>query len=133
MRAAALAVADNLLHRGPGIAVYAAQEIIATIRQCIQILQQTPIQRAFSEQTVWGVVRAILARYGHAQPDVDTYVRRGKAGLVVLSWLADSLPTLAGGFSLVVNLDHPVISAAQDWLESSLAVREGAAPAPAGV
>lgn len=129
MRSAALAVADNLLHRGPGIAVFAAKEIVATIQQCIQILQQSTVQRAFSEQSVWGVVRAVLGRYARSQPDVDTFVRRGKAGLVVLSWLADTLPSLASGFSLVVPLNHPVISAAQDWLESSLAVREGAATA----
>jgi hypothetical protein len=128
IRAAALEVANNLLHRGPGIAVYAAQEIIATIRQCIQILQQTSIQHAFSEHNVWGVVRAVLSRNAHAEPDVDNYVRRGKAGLMVLSWLADSLPAIGGGLQLVVSLDHPVIAAAQEWLESSLAVRESAAP-----
>ena len=54
----------------------------------------------------------------------------GLRAIVALSWLADALPALDGPTPATVPLDHPVIAAAEEWLESSLAVREGASPAP---
>lgn len=132
MRAAALRVAENLLHRGTGVDVFAAQEIVATIQQCIQILQQASLQRAFFERSVWGTVRAILRRYNQTEPDADNYVRRGKSGMMVLSWIAGALPDLAGSSPVAVDLDHPVIASAEEWLESSLAVREDPVSRPVG-
>jgi hypothetical protein len=132
MRAAALRVAENLLHRGTGVDVFAAQEIVATIQQCIQILQQPSLQRAFHERSVWGTVRGILRRYNQTEPDADNYVRRGKSGMMVLSWIAGALPDLAGSSPVAVDLDHPVIASAEEWLESSLAVREDSVPRPVG-
>ena len=108
---------------------FAAKEILDTIQQSINILKQPPVQHAFGVNRLWDLVRAIGQRYQHSSPNVEDYVRRGKSGLVVLSWIADSLGALQNMGSPLVTLDHPVIAAAEEWLESSLAVREAGASA----
>ena len=122
----AQSVADNLLNRVGGITAFAAEEILITIQAAVQILQQPPVQRAFGARSLWPLVQTVAQRYLESRPDTATYVTRGKSGLVILSWVADSLPLLSGGGRLL-TLDHPVIGAAIEWLHASLTVREAQA------
>lgn len=117
-------VVSNLLRRGTGFAAFAAEEIITTIRACIQILQIPQIKLEFGAASLWEVVASVNERYRHVDIDVQNYVRRGKAGLEVLSWLADILPVLTFGGVIDLSLTHPVIVASEAWLASSLAIRE---------
>ena len=126
-RTAARNVANNLSRKGGGMTLFAAREILATVQEAINILKQPPVQHAFGVNRLWDVVDSISKRYGHGSIDVQNYVRRGKSGLVVLSWIADSFETLEQTRSPLVTLDHPVIAAAEEWLEASLAIREAVA------
>lgn len=120
---AARNVADNLLERSGGITAFAANEILTTIQSAVQILQQPAVQRAFGARSLWTLVRAFAGRYLQGTSNTTTYVTRGKSGLVILSWLADSLPELSEGGRLL-TLDHPVIGSAAEWLQASLSIRE---------
>lgn len=120
---AARNVADNLLERSGGITAFAANEILTTIQSAVQILQQPSVQRAFGARSLWTLVRSFAGRYLQSSSNTTTYVTRGKSGLVILSWLADSLPQLSDGGRLL-TLDHPVIGSAAEWLQASLAIRE---------
>lgn len=121
--AAARNVADNLLSRSGGITAFAANEILATIQSAVQILQQPSVQHAFGARSLWIFVRTFAARYLHSNSNTTTYVTRGKSGLIILSWLADTLPQLSDGGRLL-TLDHPVIGSAAEWLQASLTIRE---------
>lgn len=120
---AARNITDNLLTRSGGITAFAAKEILTTIQAAVQILQQQSIQRGFGVRSLWPLVRAIASRYLQTRPNTSIYVTRGKAGLTILSWLADSLPQLGEGGRLL-TLEHPVIGSATEWLQASLTVRE---------
>jgi hypothetical protein len=128
VRIAGRTLTQNLLEKSGGITVFAARDILAAIQSGVRILQQTGVQRAFGVHSLWGAVRAIATRYLHADTDVQAYVARGKSGLTVLSWLADSLPSIDDGPPLV-TLDHPAIAAATEWLQASLTIREAASQA----
>ena len=125
---AARNLAENLVSKGGGMTAFAAKEILATIQMAILILQQPAVQHAFGAQSLWAVVQAVSSRYLHVVADSPAYVMRGKSGLILLSWLADSLPQLNGEVPLV-TLDHPVIGAATEWLQASLTIREAGSQA----
>jgi hypothetical protein len=127
IRTAARMIADNLLNRAGGMTAFAAEEILATLQQAVDILKQTTVQRAFGARSVWAAVRVIAERYWTVNPDMASFVSRGKAGVVVLSWLADNLPFLDTSSRSIVTLDHPVIPAATEWLEASLTIGEASA------
>jgi hypothetical protein len=75
-------------------------------------------------------VSSIMRRYGVAAPDPVSFVVRGKAGLTILSWLADAHQVINASVQPLVGLDNPVISAAVDWLQSSLAIEQSKTLAP---
>lgn len=120
---AARSLAENLLNNGGGMTAFAAKEILGTIQAAVQILQQPMVQRAFSSRSLWGTVRAISRRYLNRDVETSDYVTRGKSGLILLSWLADSLAHLGEGRPLI-TVDHPVVGAATEWLQASLSIRE---------
>ena len=131
LRATAQNMAQNLLERGVGAVTFAAQEILKTVQGAIQILEQPGVQHAFGVRSLWDVVKWVATRYLHTEPSTSVYVTRGKSGLIVISWLADSLPLLNSGQPLL-TLNHPVIPAAADWLQASLSIRESLTTARAG-
>lgn len=123
---AARNLAENLLNNGGGMTAFAAKEILNTIQAAVQILQQPAVQHAFGSRSLWTAVRAIGSRYLHLDRDTSAYVARGKSGLILLSWLADSL-THPGGTQPLATIDHPAVEAATEWLQASLTIREAAA------
>lgn len=120
---AARMLAENLLHRGGGMTAFAAKEILTTIQDAVRILQQPPVQRAFGARSMWSAVRVISTRYLRLNPEVSSLVTRGKSGLVILTWLAESLPHLNLTHPLEAP-DHSVVGAAIGWLQASLSIRE---------
>jgi hypothetical protein len=123
VRTTARSLVASLLAKSGGMTAFAARDILATVQSAVHILQQATVQRAFGSQSLWGAVRAVSSRYLHVDADIQAHVTRGKAGLTVLAWLADALPALDDAGPLL-TLDHPVIAAATDWLQASLAIRE---------
>ena len=85
------------------------------------------VEHAFGAHTVWMTVSAIMHRYGSAVADPASFVVRGKAGLTILSWLADAHGVINSSTQPLVGLDNPVIAAAVDWLQSSLAIEQSKA------
>ena len=120
---AARNLTENLLYKGGGMTAFTAKELLNTVQEAVKVLQQPAVQHAFGSRSLWSVVRAISRRYHQVDRETSIYVTRGKSGLVLLSWLADSLPQLGNGQPLT-TMDHPVVGAATEWLQASLAIRE---------
>ena len=130
VRNAGRALAQNLGDSSTGMAAFVASEVIATLKGAFAILGHADIRGAFHARDVWGVVQAVM-RLAHAQQvDPQPFVRRGKAGMLLLAWLADTLDKVLGAGRLV-ELGDPVIGAAIDWLEATLSIGEGAGQAAA--
>ena len=75
-----------------------------------------------------GVMRQAAQRYLQTDPQIQLHVQRGKDGMVVLSWLAEAVPTLDTSRTLA-RPDAATIAAATGWLQASLALREREAAA----
>lgn len=129
VRTSATQLLTLLLQTAGGITVFLAQEILQSLREAIAILRHRDLLAAFGARDLWSAISRIdrLAHTSH--PDARLYVQRGKAGMTVLSWLADAAPHLEQSTGVLVNLDHPVIPAALEWMQAALAIGESGAPA----
>ena len=123
IRGAASELAANLSPRSGGMTAYAAHDLLETIASAIQIFKQPAVQAALGAHTLWAAVRSASARYLHGNVDIDAHVTRGKAGQLLLAWLAETVPRL-GDVTALAAPDDPVIAAAAAWLEASLSIRE---------
>jgi hypothetical protein len=124
---------EHLLERSKGETAFAASDILASTRAAAEILKDPHVEHAFGAHNVWMTVSSIMRRYGTPSQDPVQFVVRGKAGMTILSWLADAHEVINNSTQPLVGLDNPVISAAVDWLQASLAIEQSKAagmPAP---
>lgn len=131
VRAAGGAVLARLLASAGGITVFLAQEILQSLQEAIAILKQPSLLAALGARDVWAAVARIDRMAHQPHREARLYVQRGRAGMTVLTWLADAAPLLNRPSNALVKLDHPVIGAALDWMQAALAIEERAATQPA--
>ena len=131
VRSSAARVLAQLLGTAGGITVFLAQEILQSLREAIAILKHPELLAALGARDVWTAIERI-DRIAHTRHNpARLYVQRGRAGMTVLAWLADAAPLLERQSNALVQLDHPVIGAALDWMQAALAIGEADAAAPA--
>lgn len=131
VRSAATRLLETLVNAGGGITVFLAQEIMAAMKAALAILGHPDVKGSLGARDVWASIAAIDRLGRVRRPDPRLYVRRGRAGLTVLAWLADASPHVVVAGQPLVALDHPVIAAAIDWMETALAIGEAAGELPA--
>jgi hypothetical protein len=128
LRLAARQLAANLLARNSGFATMATHDLLADVKTAIAILKHSSVQQAVGAHSVWTAVREIARRYLHEEMEIGDHLTRGKAGMLVLTWLAENLSRLDGyGGSMLVQSGDPVVSAAIAWLQASLSLAEQSA------
>lgn len=118
---------EHLLNHATAESSFAATDILAATRTATNILNDPRVERALHSQSIWQTVASILQRYGTPGRDPTAYVIRGKAGLTLLAWLSDVHAVSSATPQPLVGLDHPVIGAAVDWLQSSLTIEQNKA------
>lgn len=124
VRVAAEKLVEQLVTASGGITVFLAQEVLQGLREALAILTNPALRGAFGARDLWAVVAAIDRMARTQRGDARLFVRRGKAGMTVLAWLADAAVHLEDQTTVLVGLDHPVIAAAIDWMEAALAIGE---------
>lgn len=129
VRRAAEKLIDGLVSRSTGLTVFIAEEIIDALRQALAILRHKDLQRLLRVTDTWSAVAAAAQTAGLKAAPAQLHAECGRAGMTVIAWLADAAPHLAEGRPLV-GLDHPVVAAAVEWLQSALAISEASAPPP---
>ena len=124
VRAAARNLLSNLVMAGGGMTAFLAAEIMRALKDALPILTHPHLRGVFMARDIWGVVAAVnrLARVRMGDPRV--FVRRGRAGMTIIVWLAEAAEALRQYGKPLARLDHPVIPAAVDWLQSSLTISE---------
>jgi hypothetical protein len=130
VRSTATRLLEALVDGGGGITVFLAQEIMASLKAALAILSHADLKGAFGARDVWGAIAGIDRMTKTRRADPRLFVRRGRAGMTVLSWLADAGPHLENSAVLLVALDHPVIQVAVDWMEAALAIGEASGDLP---
>ena len=129
VRQAARMLIANVSQAGGSSTAFMAGEIIGALKQAVAIVGHPDLRGAFAARDVWGVVAGV-ARLAHVPVHPPwPYVRRGRAGMTVLAWLADVTDQLGGTGGPVVAIGHPVVGSAVEWIEATLDI--GVANAPA--
>lgn len=132
VRTAARTLAQNLGDAGGGMTAFIASEVMQTLKLAFAILSHPDLRGPLHARDIWDVAAAIGRLSRQTTGDVQPYVRRGKAGMLVIAWLADALEAVLGG-GPVVKLGDPVIGVAVDWLDATLQLGEIVAPAAPAV
>lgn len=128
VRGAARTLVQNLGEAGGGITAFMAAEIVTTLRQAFAIIGHPDLRGAFAARDIWGVVAGI-ARVSRLPFDPPApYVRRSKAGMTVIAWLADVSDKLGAPGGALVAIGHPVMGSAIDWIEATLDIGEAVTP-----
>lgn len=140
IRTSARNLLSNLVAAGGGATPFMARELMAGLQTALDILKHPHLQGLFGARDIWTVIAAV-SRLAQQQPvgDPQLFVQRGRAGMTLLVWLADTVEALRVYGAPLVSLDHPVLAAAVDWLQASLSISElqsydpaPPAPAPSG-
>ncbi|MEO8751439.1 MAG: hypothetical protein ABI624_02045 [Casimicrobiaceae bacterium] len=130
VRSTATRLLEAMAEAGGGNTVFLAQEIMESLKAALAILGHAGLRGAFGARDVWGAIAGIDRLTKTPRVDPRLYVRRGRAGMTVLSWLADTAPHVDNLAILLVALDHPVIPVAVDWMEAALAIGEASGDLP---
>ncbi len=128
VRSAARALLYNLVEAGGGITAFLAEEVLKTLKDALEILKSPQLRGSFGARDVWSLIQSIgrLSNRRFDQPQL--LVRRGRAGMTVLAWLAEVAPMLSQSHGDLVELQNPVVVAAVEWLETSLSLGETMVP-----
>lgn len=134
VRAAATVLAENVAHASNDMVQLLAREILDSLGRAIGILNHPDVRTMLGGRTMWDAVAAIDRRFRRTARPTLTHLRRGRAGMAVLAWLADHADKLDGAGTLVANGDI-VVDAAIDWVDETLSIvrgDQGEAKQPAG-
>lgn len=124
IRMSARQLAANLMARGGGVASFAARDLLNAIKAALEILKRPEVQHAVGASSAWIAVRNIAEMYLNEQVEINAHVVRGKAGMLMLAWLAESLPKLEETETPLVHPGDQVVGAALAWIQSSLDLAE---------
>jgi hypothetical protein len=110
LRAAADALAQRLMPHASGMAVFAAQDILAALSQSARFLRDRLLLAAFGVRDIWGLVDAVGSARGQRIEQMRQHVELGRHGATVLAWLGSAAssdyafdPSKPGGQQLVME------------------------------
>lgn len=132
MRMAAERVAENIGQVANDMVLMMARDIISSLSQAISILNHPGVRAALTARTMWDAVSAIDRRLRRPARPTLSHLRRGRAGMVVLAWLADFVERSDGGGTTRIDGDDPVLGAALDWVDETIALIHAEEQARAG-
>lgn len=122
MRMAAERVAENIGQVANDMVLMMARDIISSLSQAIAILNHPAVRAALTARTMWDAVSAIDRRLRRPARPTLSHLRRGRAGMVVLAWLADFAERADEGGAIRIEGDDPVLGAALDWVDETIAL-----------
>jgi hypothetical protein len=96
-----------------------AREIMGDLAEAVSILGNAEVRAALGARGLWDVVAAIDRLMRRPRRPTLSHLRRGRAGMTVLAWLADMLDGSRDG-GVVVEAEDSVVSAAVDWVDETL-------------
>jgi len=119
VRGAAEALASNLIPKSGGITLFAARELSTAIREAMTILESSSIQAIVGQRDVWRTVAAFAQRYLGEEIMVSEHLDRGRAGSLMLAWVAEASPHLEGATGAALIPDDSILAAASAWLSAT--------------
>lgn len=130
VRALAAQLAENIAHAANDMVQMLAREILDSLGQAIAILNHDAIRTMLRARTMWDAVAMIDRRFRRPGRPTLTHLRRGRAGMAVLAWLADKVDTLDRNTGAIVAHGDLVVDAAIDWVDETLSIARGVGDGP---
>ena len=128
IRTTGMRVAENLANASNDLTLFLAREVIDSLGKAIAILNNPAVKARLMARTLWDCVAAIDRRFGRQPRATLTHLRRGRAGMAVLAWLADVYPTLESTGTTLIEDDSPVVDAAISWVDETLTLADEEMP-----
>ena len=122
VRVAGVRLAENVAGAANEMVLLMARDIISSLSQAIAILNHPQVRSALMARTLWDAVAAIDRRFRRAARPTLSYLRRGRAGMTVLAWLADALDESDLDDGNLVGPNDTVIDAAVNWVDETLSI-----------
>lgn len=122
VRTSAEALAANLLPRSGGITLFASREIVAAVHAAVAILETRAIQALVGQHTIWGAVSALSRLYLGEDPNVTDHLDAGRAGALLLAWVAEISPNIESVTESSLVPEDAVLSAAAAWLSAAMSL-----------
>ncbi len=125
---AARSLAMTLLAHAGGATHYLADEALALIQRATDIFGDRSLQTALGSARFWDAVSASLST-GHGRPGfrdpsltatARQHLARGRAGMILIEWVASQLSDLGGVSQLRLDRSDPVLTEGTRWLEATL-------------
>lgn len=121
VRTAGMRLAENVAGAANEMMLLMARDIIGTLGEAIAILNHPQVRGLLMARTLWDAVAAIDRRFRRATRPTLSYLRRGRAGMTVLAWLADALDDSAPDGPMI-RPDDSVVDAAVNWVDETLSI-----------
>ena len=121
VRAAGLRLAENVASSVNDTVLMMAREIMDDLGRAVKLLGHADVRAAMNARSLWDVVAGVDRRMRRRIRPTLNHLRRGRAGMTVLAWLADVLDRLEGGGAIEAGNDT-VLAAAVDWVDETLSL-----------
>lgn len=125
VRSAALTLAENLAQATNGVVQMLAGEILSSLSAAVAILNHPDLRIMLGGRTMWDAVASIDRRLKRPARPTLTHLRRGRAGMALLAWLADNVDRLESSGGPMVAAGDLVVDAAIDWIDETLSIVRG--------
>jgi hypothetical protein len=125
VRTAAIALAENVASASNDMLQMLARSILESLSQAIAILNHADTRAALSARTMWDAVTAIDKRFRRIPRPTLAHLRRGRAGMAVLAWLADHVETIDSIVGPLIKSDDAIVDSAIDWVDETLGLVRG--------
>lgn len=119
VRRSARILAENIGETINDAILMMAREIMEDVGEAVSILGHASVRAAFGARGLWDVVAAVDRLMRRPRRLTLSFLRRGRAGMMVLAWLAEKLEPDSGNARLI-EPDDPVLGAAVDWVDETL-------------
>jgi len=125
VRAGGMRLAENIAQAANEMVQMAARDIFDSLGHAIAILNHPDVRAMLSARTLWDAVTSIDRRFKRPPRPTLAHLRRGRAGMAVLAWLADAADSLERGTGALVSAGDTVIDSAVEWVDETLSLVRG--------
>ncbi len=122
VRATAMRLVENIAQASNDMVQMLARDILDSLSRAIAILNHPSVRTMLGSRTMWDAVAAIDRRFRRDARPTLAHLRRGRAGMAVLAWLADNVDMLDSGSGALVRNGDLVVDAAIDWVDETLSI-----------
>jgi hypothetical protein len=125
VREGGMRLAENIASASNDMVQMEARDILDSLGQAIAILNHAQVRALLMARTLWDAVGSIDRRFKRPPRPTLSHLRRGRAGMAVLAWLADVADQLERGSGLLVHAGDTVIDSAIEWVDETLSLVRG--------